>query len=174
MGLWPLHQAFGLKRYFVVDLPVGVRQRRGWGGGAGNQIQSYAKGSPVRRALCVPDRLQRHPPGRLVRRQRLHRRGDEDDAGEPQDHGAAAASGLCDLRAGAGGAGAFVAINAEFERPVSVEDARAASPPSPEPHWSTIPPSRSIRRPLDFSGKVNAASAASASIPRSTTDFRSG
>ncbi len=28
MGLWPLHQRFGLKRYFVVHLPVRLRHRR--------------------------------------------------------------------------------------------------------------------------------------------------
>ena len=100
MGIWPLHQRFGLKRYFTATYQSvsgsglrGVRELEA-------QVQAHVKGLPMEpRGLPAPDRLQRDPPGRLVRTGRLHGGGDQDHAGEPQDHGPAAPAGLRHLRA---------------------------------------------------------------------------
>ncbi len=55
------------------------------------QVQAHAKGTAMAaQGLPAPDRLQRHTPGRFLRAERLHGRGDQDHAREPQDHGAAA------------------------------------------------------------------------------------
>ena len=69
MGLWPLHRAFGLKRYFAAT----YQSVSGTGAEAVReleaQVQAYAKGEPLpRKVYPVPDRVQRDPAGRHVRR----------------------------------------------------------------------------------------------------------
>ena len=127
MGLYPLHRAFGLRRYFAATYQsVSGIGRRG-GARARRADARVGQGrAAAAQGLSAPDRLQRHPPGRHLRRQRLHRRGDQDGGGEPQD------PGLPELKVSATCVRVpvvrahSVAINAEFEQPVDLAAARAA------------------------------------------------
>ena len=105
MGLYPLHRAFGLRRFFVAT----YQSVSGTGAEAVRELDAQipclgAGRAAVARGLSLPDRVQRHPPGRQVRPRRLHRRGEQDAGGEPEDPGTARAAGVGDLCARAGGA----------------------------------------------------------------------
>ena len=127
MAIWPLHRRFGLKRFIAATYQSvsgtgaeGVRELEA-------QVQAHAKGSPMEhKVFPQPDRLQRHPPGGYLRANGYT--GEETKMmqesrkimGLPQLPVSATCVRVPVVRAHS------VAINAEFERPVSVAEAREA------------------------------------------------
>ena len=103
MPLKPLHDAGRLRRVVATSFQAvsgaGVN-------GVDELREPDARVGPGRgdhaAVLPAPDRLQRHPPHRQVRRRRLHRRGDEAGQRGPQDPRAARPAGLAHHGARAG------------------------------------------------------------------------
>jgi aspartate-semialdehyde dehydrogenase len=134
MALYPLHQAFGVKRIFASSYQAVsgtgaqaieelANQSREWA--SQNRAWDAAKLDSKPTRLSTSDRLQRHPAGRFVPRQRLHEGRDEDGERRPQDHASPdkfRASVTC-VRIPVFRAHS-IAISAEFEKPVTVEAAR--------------------------------------------------
>jgi aspartate-semialdehyde dehydrogenase len=155
MGLWPLHRQFGLKRYFVATYQSVS------GSGAGgvveleNQVQAYAKGQPLVRKLYAHQIAFNLIP-------QVDTFGSNGYTGEETKmmQESRKILGLPDLKVSATCVRVPVvrahscAINAEFERPVTVEAARAAIAAFPGAELVDDPSKQQYPTPLDFSSKV--------------------
>lgn len=155
MALWPLHQRFGLKRYFAATY-----QSVSGSGAAGvqeleSQVRAYAKGEPLVRSLypyqiafnLIPQVDSFGPDGYTGEETKMMLESRK-IMGLPQ----LAVSTTC-VRVPVERAHS-VAINAEFVRPVSVEDARAAIAAFPGAQLVDDPANRKYPTPLDFSRQV--------------------
>ena len=103
MALYPLHQAFGVKRIFASS----YQAVSGTGAKAieelERQVEQVVAGKPVtQRSLSAPDRLQRAAARGFISADRLHQGRDEDGERRPQDHASSGLSRERDLRARAG------------------------------------------------------------------------
>jgi aspartate-semialdehyde dehydrogenase len=155
MALWPLHQRFGLKRYFA-----STYQSVSGSGAAGvqeleNQVQAYAKGEPLPKALypyqiafnVIPQVDSFGTDGYTGEETKMMQESRK-IMGLPQ----LAVSATC-VRVPVERAHS-ISINAEFARPVSVEEARAAIAAFPGAELVDDPANRRYPTPLDFSRKV--------------------
>jgi aspartate-semialdehyde dehydrogenase len=155
MGLWPLHKRFGLKRYFVAT----YQSVSGTGIDAINeledQVQAHAKGAPL------PRKVYPHQIAFNVIPQ-VDSFGADGYTGEETKmlQESRKIMGLPNLKASATCVRVPVvrahsmAINAEFERPVSVEEARAAIAGFAGAELIDNPARGQYPTPLDFSRKV--------------------
>ena len=108
MALYPLHQAFGVKRIFASS----YQAVSGTGAKAmeelKRQVGEIVSGKPVtKEALSASNRLQRAAAGGFISADRLHQGGNEDGKRRPQNHASSGFSGERDLRARAGLSFAF-------------------------------------------------------------------
>jgi aspartate-semialdehyde dehydrogenase len=155
MALWPLHQRFGLKRYFA-----STYQSVSGSGAAGvqeleNQVQAYARGEPLPKALypyqiafnVIPQVDSFGADGYTGEETKMMQESRK-IMGLPQ----LAVSATC-VRVPVERAHS-ISINAEFARPVSVEEARAAIAAFPGAELVDDPANRRYPTPLDFSRKV--------------------
>ena len=108
MALYPLHQAFGVKRIFassyqavsgtgaqaIEELAQQAREV-----GRSERAWDDAQARPPAAGLSAPDRLQRAAARRFLPRHRLHQGGDEDGKRRPQDHASPELPRQRDLRA---------------------------------------------------------------------------
>ena len=126
MALWPLHRAFGLKRYFAST----YQSVSGTGAEAirelEDQIQSYVKGAPIVRkvyaypiAFNVIPQVDSFGPNGYTGEETKMMLESRKIMGLPNLKVSATTVRVPVVRAHS------VAVNAEFERPVSVEAARA-------------------------------------------------
>ena len=155
MGLWPLHQQFGLKRVIVATYQSVS------GSGAGgvveleNQVLAHVKGEPLVRKLyayqiafnVIPQVDTFGSNGYTGEETKMM---DESRKilGLPQLKVSATCVRVPVMRAHS------CAINAEFERPVTVEAARAAIAAFPGAELVDEPAKQKYPTPLDFSSKV--------------------
>src|SRR6185295_1419861 len=127
MALWPLHQAFGLKRYFAAT----YQSVSGTGAEAvrelEDQVQAHAKGTALTRkvypyqiAFNVIPQVDSFGPNGYTGEETKMMQESRKIMGLPNLKVSATTVRVPVVRAHS------VAINAEFERPVSVEAARAA------------------------------------------------
>jgi len=155
MALWPLHQAFGLKRYFSAT----YQSVSGTGIEAveelESQVQAYVKGAPLEKKVypyqiafnCIPQ---------------VDSFGADGYTGEETKmlHESRKIMGLPDLKVSSTCVRVpvvqahSIAVNAEFERPVSVEAARAAIAAFSGAELVDDPSNRRYPTPLDFTRKV--------------------
>jgi aspartate-semialdehyde dehydrogenase len=155
MALWPLHQAFGLKRYFA-----STYQSVSGSGAAGiveleNQIQAYAKGQPITRSL-YPYQIAFNLIPQIDTFGSNGYTGEENKMmlesrkimGLPNLGVSATCVRVPVERAHS------VDIKAEFERPVSVEAAREAIAAFSGASLVDDPAHQKYPMPLDFSRKV--------------------
>ena len=104
MALYPLHQAFGVKRIFASSYQAvsgtGAQGDRGIASGRSRQLVGRPAGDEG--SLSAPDRLQRAAARRFLPADRLHEGRDEDAERRPQDHASSdvprAASPACACR----------------------------------------------------------------------------
>ena len=155
MGLWPLHLRFGLVRYFVATYQSVS------GSGAGgiveleDQIQAHVKGEELRRKLYAHQIAFNVIP-------QVDNFGGNGYTGEETKmmQESRKIMGLPGLKVSATCVRVPVirahscAINAEFERPVGVEAARAAIAAFPGAELVDDPARQRYPTPLDFSGKA--------------------
>lgn len=155
MGLWPLHQAFGLKRYFAAT----YQSVSGTGADAVDeleaQIQAYAKGSPITHkvypyqiAFNVIPQVDSFGGDGYTGEENKMMLESRKIMGLPNLKVSATCVRVPVVRAHS------VAINAEFERPVSVEAAKAAIAAFPGAQLVDDPANKAYPTPLDFSRKV--------------------
>lgn len=155
MALWPLHQAFGLKRYFAAT----YQSVSGTGIEAveelESQIQAYVKGEPMVKKVypyqiafnAIPQVDSFSPDGYTGEETKML-------------HESRKIMGLPNLRVSATCVRVpvvqahSIAVNAEFERPVSVEAARKAIAAFSGAELVDDPSTRSYPTPLDFTRKV--------------------
>lgn len=155
MGLWPLHQAFGLKRLIVST----YQSVSGTGAEAvkelEDQVQSHAAGQPVSHKVypyqiafnCIPQ---------------IDTFGEDGYTGEETKMAQETRKimGLPDLKVSATTVRVpvvrahSISVSAEFERPVDVARARAAVAAFPGAELVDDPSSKKYPTPLDFAGKV--------------------
>lgn len=155
MALWPLHQAFGLKRYFAAT----YQSVSGTGTEAVDeleaQVQAHVKGAPLTNKIypyqiafnCIPQ---------------VDSFGNDGYTGEESKmlQESRKIMGLPNLKVSATCVRVpvvqahSVAVNAEFERPVSVEAARAAIAAFAGAELVDDPANRRYPTPLDFTRKV--------------------
>jgi len=157
MALWPLHKAFGLKRYFAAT----YQSVSGTGAEAvkelHDQIDCIVKGQPVVKKVYPYQIAYNLIP-------QIDSFGSDGYTGEENKMMLESRKimGLPDLKVSATCVRVpvvrahSVAINAEFERPVSVEAARAAIAAFEGAELVDDPASRLYPTPLDFSRKVKA------------------
>jgi aspartate-semialdehyde dehydrogenase len=155
MALWPLHQAFGLKRYFAST----YQSVSGTGAEAvrelEDQVQSYGKGTPITKKVYPYQILFNVIP-------QVDSFGANGYTGEETKMMLESRKimGLPNLRVSTTTVRVpvvrahSVSINAEFERPVSVEAARAAIAAFPGAELVDDPATQKYPTPLDFSRKV--------------------
>jgi aspartate-semialdehyde dehydrogenase len=155
MALWPLHRAFGLKRYFAST----YQSVSGTGAEAirelEDQVQSYVKGAPLQKKVypyqiafnAIPQVDSFGPNGYTGEETKMMLESRK-------------IMGLPDLRVSATTVRVpvvrahSVSVNAEFERPVSVEAARAAIAAFEGAELVDDPSKQLYPTPLDFSRKV--------------------
>jgi aspartate-semialdehyde dehydrogenase len=155
MALWPLHRAFGLKRYFAST----YQSVSGTGAEAirelEDQVQSYVKGAPLQKKVypyqiafnAIPQVDSFGPNGYTGEETKMMLESRK-------------IMGLPDLRVSATTVRVpvvrahSVSVNAEFERPVSVEAAKAAIAAFEGAELVDDPANRVYPTPLDFSRKV--------------------
>lgn len=155
MALWPLHQAFGLKRYFAAT----YQSVSGTGAEAvrelDQQVHALVAGTPVTKKVypyqiafnCIPQvdsfgsDLYTGEENKMMLESRKI-------MGLPQLRVSATCVRVPVVRAHS------IAINAEFERPVSVEAARAAIAAFPGAQLVDDPANRAYPTPLDFTRQV--------------------
>ena len=148
MALWPLHQKFGIKRYFAAT----YQSVSGTGAEAvrelEDQIQAYAKGAPLSRkvyphqiAFNVIPQVDSFGPNGYTGEETKMMLESRKIMGLPNLRVSSTTVRVPVVRAHS------VAINAEFERPVNVEEARAAIAAFPGPCSWTTRRSSSTRRP---------------------------
>jgi len=155
MALWPLHQRFGLKRYFAATYQSvsgtgadGVRELE-------EQTQAHAKGAPLTRrvypyqiAFNVIPQVDTFGTNGYTGEETKMMQESRKVMGLPNLKVSATCVRVPVVRAHS------VAINAEFERPVSVEEARAAVASFPGAQLVDDPEHGQYPTPLDFSRKV--------------------
>jgi aspartate-semialdehyde dehydrogenase len=155
MGLWPLHQCFGLKRYFTATYQSvsgsgvgGVRELEA-------QVQAYAEGKALecseykhQIAFNVIPQVDSFGPDRYTGEETKMRLESIKIMGLPELKVSATCVRVPVVRAHS------MAISAEFERPVSVEEARAAVAAFPGAQLVDDPAQEEYPTPLDFSGKA--------------------
>lgn len=155
MALWPLHKAFGLKRYFAST----YQSVSGTGAEAvqelENQIQSYAKGGtitkkvyPYQIAFNVIPQVDSFGPNGYTGEETKMMLESRKIMGLPDLRVSSTTVRVPVVRAHS------VSVNAEFERPVSVEAARAAIAAFEGAELVDDPANRVYPTPLDFSRKV--------------------
>jgi aspartate-semialdehyde dehydrogenase len=155
MALWPLHQKFGLKRYFAAT----YQSVSGTGAEAvrelEDQIQAYAKGAPLPRkvyphqiAFNVIPQVDSFGPNGYTGEETKMMLESRKIMGLPGLRVSATTVRVPVVRAHS------VAVNAEFERPVSVEEARAAIAGFAGAVLVDDPAKQQYPTPLDFSRKV--------------------
>jgi aspartate-semialdehyde dehydrogenase len=155
MALWPLHRRFGLKRYIAASYQSvsgagaeGVRELE-------SQVRSHAEGSePLRRvfphaiAFNVIPQVDTFGPNGYTGEETKMMLESRKIMGLPNLPVSATCVRVPVVRAHS------VAINAEFERPVSVADAREAVAAFPGAQLVDDPAKGEYPTPLDFSRKV--------------------
>ncbi len=155
MALWPLHKAFGLKRYFAST----YQSVSGTGAEAvqelESQIQAYVKGEPITKkvypyqiAFNVIPQVDSFGPNGYTGEETKMMLESRKIMGLPNLKVSATTVRVPVVRAHS------VAVNAEFERPVSVEAARAAIAAFEGAELVDDPATKSYPTPLDFSRKV--------------------
>ena len=155
MALWPLHKAFGLKRYFAAT----YQSVSGTGAEAvrelEDQIQAHVKGAPITKkvyaypiAFNVIPQVDSFGPNGYTGEETKMMLESRKIMGLPNLKVSATTVRVPVVRAHS------VAINAEFERPVSVETARAAIAAFAGAELVDDPAKQAYPTPLDFSRKV--------------------
>lgn len=155
MALWPLHRAFGLKRYFAST----YQSVSGTGAEAvrelEDQIQSYVKGAPLAKkvypyqiAFNVIPQVDSFGPNGYTGEETKMMLESRKIMGLPDLKVSSTTVRVPVVRAHS------VSVNAEFERPVSVEAAKAAIAAFPGAELVDDPAARLYPTPLDFSRKV--------------------
>ena len=155
MALWPLHRAFGLKRYFAAT----YQSVSGTGAEAirelEDQIQSHVRGTPVTRkvyahqiALNLIPQVDSFGPNGYTGEETKMMLESRKIMGLPDLKVSTTTVRVPVVRAHS------VAVNAEFERPVSVEAARAAIAAFEGAELVDEPARQLYPTPLDFSRKV--------------------
>src|SRR3954471_24454510 len=155
MALWPLHKAFGLKRYFAAT----YQSVSGTGAEAvqelESQVHAYAKGGPLVKKVypyqiafnCIPQVDSFGPNGYTGEETKMMQESRK-IMGLPNLRVSTTTVRVPVVRAHS------IAINAEFERPVSVEAARAAVAAFEGAQLVDDPANKLYPTPLDFSRKV--------------------
>jgi aspartate-semialdehyde dehydrogenase len=155
MGLWPLHQAFGLKRIFVST----YQSVSGTGAEAvkelADQMAAHAAGQPLVAKVypyqiafnCIPQIDTFGVDGYTGEEEKM-RLESRKIMGLPELRVSATCVRVPVVRAHS------VAVSAEFERPVDVEQARAAVAAFPGATLVDEPASKKYPTPLDFAEKV--------------------
>jgi aspartate-semialdehyde dehydrogenase len=156
MALYPLHQAFGVKRIFASS----YQAVSGTGAKAIEELRRQVAAGRGGRAgdqggVSAPDRLQRPAAGGCVFAQRLHQGRGQNGERRPQDHAPSRfrASVTC-VRVPVYRAHS-VAVSAEFEKPVTVEAARAVLAKAPGLDVVDNPAKQEYPLPLYASDKYN-------------------
>ncbi len=155
MALWPLHQRFGLKRYFAAT----YQSVSGTGADAvrelEDQVQAHTKGQPLPRkvypyqiAFNVIPQVDTFGANGYTGEETKMMQESRKIMDLPQLKVSASCVRVPVVRAHS------VAINAEFERPVSVEQARAAIAEFPGAQLVDDPAKQQYPTPLDFTRKV--------------------
>jgi aspartate-semialdehyde dehydrogenase len=155
MALWPLHKAFGLKRYFAAT----YQSVSGTGAEAVQeleaQVQAYAKGQPIvnkvypyQIAFNVIPQVDSFGPNGYTGEETKMMLESRKIMGLPNLKVSATTVRVPVVRAHS------VAVNAEFERPVSVEAARAAIAAFEGAELVDDPANKIYPTPLAFSRKV--------------------
>src|SRR3954469_19572521 len=155
MALWPLHQAFGLKRYICAT----YQSVSGTGAEAirelEDQVQAHAKGAPLTRkvypyqiAFNVIPQVDSFGTNGYTGEETKMMQESRKIMGLPNLRVSATTVRVPVVRAHS------VAINAEFERPVSVEAARAAIAAFEGAQLVDDPANKAYPTPLDFTKKV--------------------
>ncbi len=155
MALWPLHRAFGLKRYFAST----YQSVSGTGAEAvrelEDQIQSYVKGAPLAKkvypyqiAFNVIPQVDSFGPNGYTGEETKMMLESRKIMGLPDLKVSSTTVRVPVVRAHS------VSVNAEFERPVSVEAAKAAIAAFSGAELVDDPAARLYPTPLDFSRKV--------------------
>jgi aspartate-semialdehyde dehydrogenase len=155
MALWPLHQRFGLKRYFASTYQsvsgsgtVGVKELE-------DQVQAYAKGDPLVKSVypyqiafnLIPQVDTFGPNGYTGEETKMQQESRK-IMGLPNLGVSATCVRVPVVRAHS------VSLNAEFEKPVSVEAAREAIAAFSGAELVDDPANRRYPTPLDFSRQV--------------------
>ncbi len=155
MALWPLHRAFGLKRYFAST----YQSVSGTGAEAvrelEDQIQSYVKGTPIVKkvypyqiAFNLIPQVDSFGPNGYTGEETKMMLESRKIMGLPNLKVSATTVRVPVVRAHS------VSVNAEFERPVSVEAARAAIAAFEGAQLVDDPANKVYPTPLDFSNQV--------------------
>ena len=155
MGLWPLHQAFGLKRYFAST----YQSVSGTGAEAVReleaQVQAYAKGEPLvhkvypyQIAFNALPQVDTFGPNGYTGEETKMMLESRKIMGLPNLKVSATCVRVPVVRAHS------IAVSAEFERPVSVEAARAAIAAFPGAQLVDDPAHSKYPTPLDFAEQV--------------------
>ena len=155
MGLWPLHQAFGLKRYIASTF----QSVSGTGAEAIReleaQVQSHVKGTPMPRKVypyqiafnAIPQVDSFGPDGYTGEESKMMLESRK-IMGLPNLKVSATCVRVPVVRAHS------ISVSAEFERPVSVEAAKAAVAAFPGAQLIDEPATSKYPTPLDFAEKV--------------------
>jgi aspartate-semialdehyde dehydrogenase len=155
MALWPLHKAFGLKRYIAAT----YQSVSGTGAEAvrelEEQVQAHAKGAPLHKkvypyqiAFNVIPQVDSFGPNGYTGEETKMMQESRKIMGLPALKVSTTTVRVPVVRAHS------VAVNAEFERPVSVEAARAAIAGFAGAELVDDPANKLYPTPLDFSRKV--------------------
>ncbi len=155
MALWPLHRAFGLKRYFAST----YQSVSGTGAEAvrelEDQIQSHVKGTPIVKkvypyqiAFNLIPQVDSFGPNGYTGEETKMMLESRKIMGLPNLKVSATTVRVPVVRAHS------VSVNAEFERPVSVEAARAAIAAFEGAQLVDDPANKVYPTPLDFSNQV--------------------
>jgi len=155
MALWPLHQAFGLKRYFAST----YQSVSGTGAEAvrelEDQVQAYAKGEPITKkvypyqiAFNVIPQVDSFGADGYTGEETKMMQESRKIMGLPHLKVSATTVRVPVVRAHS------ISVNAEFERPVSVAAARAAIAAFAGAELVDDPAKQSYPTPLDFTRKV--------------------
>ncbi len=155
MALWPLHQAFGLKRYFAST----YQSVSGTGAEAvrelEDQVQSHAKGEPITKkiypyqiAFNVIPQVDSFGPDGYTGEETKMMQESRKIMGLPHLKVSATTVRVPVVRAHS------ISVNAEFERPVSVAAAKAAIAAFAGAELVDDPTKQAYPTPLDFTRKV--------------------
>jgi aspartate-semialdehyde dehydrogenase len=155
MGLWPLHRRFGLKRYIAATY-----QSVSGSGAQGvveldQQVKAYAAGTPIAKhfypyqiAFNLIPQVDTFGPNGYTGEETKMMQESRKIMGLPELRVSATCVRVPVVRAHS------VSITAEFERPVSVEAARAAIAEFPGAQLVDDPSRQAYPTPLDFSRQV--------------------
>lgn len=157
MALWPLHQRFGLKRYFAAT----YQSVSGTGAEAVRELQqqvtAHVQGQPLTHSVypyqiafnCIPQIDSFGADGYTGEENKMMLESRK-IMGLPHLKVSATCVRVPVVRAHS------IAVNAEFERPVSVAEAREAIAAFPGAELVDDPAQRRYPTPLDFAEKVKA------------------